>query len=133
MILLDTQALVWLVDGREDLGDTSRSLARASVSIGEAGVSAITFWELALQMIKGRITIEQPADLWRQQVLALGILEVPVSGAIGIMAAELQAFHKDPADRIITATALSLGATLITSDRRILGWQGNLARQDARA
>ena len=55
-----------------------------------------------------------------------------MSGKIGILAAELENFPRDPADRIITMTALTRGATLITADARILAWQGQLARLDAR-
>ena len=65
--------------------------------------------------------------------MELGIQEVPVSGDIGILAAELEDFPRDPADRIIAATALTRGATLITADTSILGWQGTLSRHDARS
>ena len=64
-------------------------------------------------------------------MLGFGIEEVPVTGEIGIMAAELEDFPADPADRIIAATALTLGATLVTADRRILDWNGQLSRHDA--
>ncbi|MSQ13013.1 MAG: hypothetical protein EXR47_02500 [Dehalococcoidia bacterium] len=47
-------------------------------------------------------------------------------------AAELQGFHRDPADRIITATAQLQGAVLLTADAHILGWTEQLQRHDAR-
>jgi len=51
---------------------------------------------------------------------------------LGIDAALLEDFHGDPADRLITATAKRLGATLLTADERILAWSGDLTRADAR-
>ena len=79
-----------------------------------------------------RLDLHQPVASWRQKVLDLGIVEVPMSGDIGILAAQLDGFPADPADRIITATAMALGATLITADSNILEWTGPLSRQDAR-
>lgn len=69
---------------------------------------------------RGRIMLAQPAQNWRQRVLELGIEEVTVSGDVGILAADLENFHPDPADRVIAATALLQRATLITADARIL-------------
>ena len=79
-----------------------------------------------------RLELNQPTANWRQQISKLGIEEVPVSGDIAILAAELDGFAPDPADRIIGATAIVRGATLVTADDRILGWPGTLIRQDAR-
>jgi PIN domain nuclease of toxin-antitoxin system len=58
--------------------------------------------------------------------------EVPVNGAIGIAANDLEGLHSDPAGRLIVATALGLGASLVTSDAKLLCWKGPLARIDAR-
>ena len=60
------------------------------------------------------------------------LLEIPVAGDIGIMAAALHDFHRDSADRLITATALHHGAQLVTADKRILNWPGALLRHVAR-
>ena len=73
-----------------------------------------------------------PTGEWRQTALSLGISELPLTGDIGIRAVELGGLPGDPADRMITATALARGATLITADLRILEWTGRLARHDAR-
>lgn len=55
-----------------------------------------------------------------------------MQGDVAIAAAELSGFHKDPADRLIVATARDEGARLLTSDRLILAWAGSLERIDAR-
>ena len=102
------------------------------MAVDEASVSAMTFWEIALLAGKRRVALGPPLQHWRRDFLAQGLLEVPVTGAIGIAAAELHGFHADPSDRIIVATTYELDATLLTADRRILGWPGDLRRQDAR-
>ena len=79
---------------------------------------------------KRRITLLQDAGSWREMLLQDGLVEIPVDGAIGIRANELVDFHADPADRMIVATALG-GHRLVTADRRILDWPGNLDRMDA--
>lgn len=81
---------------------------------------------------KGPVELHQPVDAWRGELLALGLVEIPVSGEIGIAAAALPHFHQDPADRLITATAALEGALLLTADDRLLSWKGSVRRQDAR-
>lgn len=80
---------------------------------------------------KGRLDFPEDVSLWRRELLGQGVIEVPIDGEIAIRANSLEAFHADPADRIIVATALS-GHTLITADERILKWTGNLSLRDAR-
>ena len=79
---------------------------------------------------KGRLTLSNDLASWRRTLLGEGLVEIAVDGEIGIRANELADFHGDPADRIIVATALG-GHRLVTSDRRILDWPGNLSRLDA--
>ena len=80
---------------------------------------------------KGRIALLSDIGSWRMSLLEAGITEFAVDGWVGIRAAALENFHADPADRVIVATALE-GHRLVTADRRILGWSGNLDRLDAR-
>ena len=69
---------------------------------------------------------------WRRSLLDSGMLEIPVDGEIAATGAALEEMTGDPADRIILATALQGHATLVTADRSLLDWPGNLARHDAR-
>ena len=130
-MLLDTHVLVWLRTdasqmGREALGGVDRAWLA-----GEAAVSAITFWELAMLVAKGRLSLPDDVASWRRQNLRQGLTEIPVDGEIGARAGSLTGLHGDPADRIIVATAMD-GHRLVTADQRILDWDGPLQRLDAR-
>lgn len=131
-VLLDTHSVVWLIGRIQDLGSRARDLIETAGDANAAFVSAFSFWEVAMLSQRGRLYLPQPPTSWRQRVLDMGIQEIAVSGEIGILAAELENFPRDPADRVIAATALTLGATLITADESVLNWQGNLLRHDAR-
>ncbi len=131
MILLDTHVLIWLMEGVPELGQRSLSLIHDQRAPSVA-VSAISFWEVAMLEARQRLRLAQPLPNWRTAILDAGIVEVAVTGEVGIAAAGLAAFHGDPADRIIVATAKLQRAVLVTADRGILDWSGPLRRQDAR-
>ena len=80
---------------------------------------------------KGRITLLQELAAWRSLLLRDGLVEIPVDGALGVRAGSLADIGGDPADRSIVATAMN-GHTLITSDRKLLAWPGQVERLDAR-
>ena len=81
---------------------------------------------------KGRLQMVQSVLDWRADLLAGGVTELPVGGDVGARAVLLQDLHSDPADRVIIASAMALGAVLLTADERMLGWSGSMLRQDAR-
>lgn len=130
--VLDTHTLVGLVEGESRLGRKSRELAQAALQSDVLAVSAICFWEIAMLVKSGRLGLAMPTSEWHRGSLNLGILEAPVTGQIGILAEESAGLPGDSADRIITATAIVLNATLLTADQRILNWPVNLTRFDAR-
>ena len=131
MILLDTHVLIWFRLGSRRIGNRCRELMRRGLREGTLAASAFSFWEIALLHDKGRMNLLQDVRAWRTQLLRDGLNEIPVDGDIAIRANGLQDFHADPADRIIVATALG-GHRLVTADERILAWNGNLNRLDAR-
>lgn len=131
LVLLDTHTLIWLIDGNERMGQDSRELIDTAFQDDIVAISAISFWEIAMLVERGRLSLTVPVEDWRQRVLEAGVIEIPVSGEIGIAAVNLSNFHSDPADRIITATAIINSAQLITADTRILSWKGDLERRDA--
>ena len=130
LLLLDTTALLWLRLGDERLGTLARGEIERAWQSDELAVSAISFWEVAMLVDKGRIKLADDVRAWRHEHLEQGVVEIPIDGEIGIRAVALADFHADPADRLIVATALA-GHRLVTSDRRILEWPGRLRRLNA--
>ena len=132
MTVLDTNALLWLAEGDGRLGKNARRIADRALAADQLAVSAISFWEISTLQHKGRLKLDRPVDVWRCGLLEKGVTEIPTTGEIGIAAATLTDALSDPADRIIVATAIREGALLLTSDERILDWEGALRRHDAR-
>ena len=126
MILLDTQALLWMRLGDGRLGRRARQTAERALPAGDLAVSAISLWEIAMLAGTGRIRSPDDVRAWHRELLASGVVEIPVDGEIGIRAASLNGLLRDPADRIIVATALVGGHRLVTADQRILRWTGPL-------
>jgi PIN domain nuclease of toxin-antitoxin system len=130
--VLDTHALVWFAEDHRHLGRRTTNLVNAALARDELAVSAISFWEITMLVDKGRLRIDLSPSGMRRKVLEHGIREIGLTGDVAIEAARLPAFHGDPADRMIVATSLSAGATLVTADDAILSWRAKLKLQDAR-
>jgi PIN domain nuclease of toxin-antitoxin system len=71
-----------------------------------------------------------PLEL-RTELLAAGVVELPLTGDIGLLAVDLANLHADPADRFIAATAIIHDATLMTADKSLLRWRHPVKRRDA--
>ncbi len=127
VILLDTHAWVWWVGAPDRLPAAARR--RIDDTVAEEGtlaISAISVWEVAMLVQRERLTLTLDVSTWLDRNAALQVLRfVPVDNAVALRAVQLSDFpHRDPADRIIAATALGLGATLITADQRLHAWGG---------
>jgi PIN domain nuclease of toxin-antitoxin system len=132
MLVLDTHALIWLVEGSKPLGRRSARRADEALASDRLAVAAISFWEVAMLTREQRIVLDLPPGEWRLRVVGLGVHEIVLTGDIAVAAALLTDFHADPADRFIVASARSVDAALLTADDRILQWRGSLVRHDAR-
>jgi len=130
VILLDTHAAIWLAID-QGLGKRSQRIADKALAEDRLAISAISFWELAMLIAKRRLRAVKSANEQRMKLLAAGIRELPLTGEIAILAAELEDLHGDPADRIIAATAIAHDAMLMTADANLLRWRHRLKRQDA--
>ena len=131
MILLDTHVLVWLSEANPRLGADAIVQIDAAFQADKLAVSAISFWEVAMLVSKGRIRMDMDLSIWRNDLLEQGVIELPVTGEIGIKAAGLESFHGDPADRLIAATALQHSLTLLTADEKLLSCKLAVKRQNA--
>lgn len=122
MIVLDTHIWVGYVDDPGSLPEPALDAVRGSR--GAVGISSISIWEVCMLEQRGRLELRIPARVWIEKCERLALFHfVPVDDIIARLAVELPGtLHADPADRIIIATALSLGATLVTRDRKILDY-----------
>ena len=121
MIVLDTHALVWWVAGDSQLSRAAREAIEAEAQDGEILVSAISAWEVAMLAKAGRLALTMDAGAWLDTVAEVPAIRfVPVDVRISVHSVDLPGeFHKDPADRIIVATARHHSVPLISADLKI--------------
>lgn len=125
MIILDTHALLWWASGdTEQLSAVAAQAIEAELNGGQIRVSSISSWELAMLVAKGRIALSMDIGEWLSIVSQIEAVSfMPVDNEIAVKSVELPGeFHKDPADRIIVATARKLAAPLVTADDKIRGY-----------
>lgn len=121
-LLLDTHVLVWLMQGDTRVSVSIRQAIGKAATEDCVLVSAITPWEIGLLVAKKRMDLGMEVQAWVDRALSLpGMVLVPLLPAIAISSTRLPwDMHPDPADRILVATALHIGATLITADEQLL-------------
>jgi PIN domain nuclease of toxin-antitoxin system len=120
VILLDTHVVVWLAFDQSQLSRNARAAINDARENGDGlAISDITLLELTTLSSRGRIRLEISLESFLREVEARFIV-LPVSGRTCVRALELpKTYPKDPADRVIGATALVEGMPLITADREI--------------
>ena len=126
MIMLDTHVLLWWVSGSDLLSVSAAKAIRKTLTQGsEVIVSAISTWEVSMLIDKGRLVLSMDVESWFDEVAQIdGVRFVPVDNEIGIKSTLLPGnFHKDPADRIIVATARKLAVPLVTADEKIRNYE----------
>ena len=121
MILVDTHVVVWLAFDQNQLSKRARAAIDDARKNGDGlAISDITLLELAVLASKGRIDLGISLESFLQEVETRFVV-LPITGRACAHAIALPtAYPKDPADRIIGATALVEGLSLITADRNIL-------------
>ena len=126
MIVLDTHTLLWWVSDQSKLSSPGRrAINRESKRSGGLLVSSISTWEIAMLVARSRLTLRVELDELIAQLEKIEAIKfVPVNNKIALSATLLpEPLHKDPADRMIIATAKSAGCQLVTADRKILDYQ----------
>jgi PIN domain nuclease of toxin-antitoxin system len=123
MLVLDTHALIWAYKGIRIPKKVERQIDRAA-SRQELFVSAITPWEIAQGVRRGRIRVAGDVLEWIHGALeALAAAVASLEPSIAIDSVNLPAWdHADPSDRIIVGTARKLGAQLVTADTTIIDY-----------
>jgi PIN domain nuclease of toxin-antitoxin system len=121
-LLLDTHAAIWITDGQPLAATAVEAINAAHHTRNTVFVSAITAWEIGLLVSRNRLSLVAQPARWFQRLLAIpGVRLADLSPDILIASSFLPGNPpRDPADRILLATARDLGATLITRDRWLL-------------
>jgi PIN domain nuclease of toxin-antitoxin system len=120
VIVLDTHAWIWWLSEPRLLSPKARRAVDAAVAADSVHISAISAWELAMLVERGRLQLDRTARAFIQGTEALPFVHfVDVDPRIALSAAELRWEHRDPADRLIAATAMLLGAPLLSKDERM--------------
>ena len=121
MILLDTHALVWWANETENLSSRSRRIIDREEKDGAIAASAISAWEICLLIKLDGLPLQWIRRPWFRDLEILPYFRFCFRGYAhcknSSVSSELD--PKDPADRIIVATALRLGVPLITKDEKI--------------
>lgn len=121
MIVLDTHAWVWWSTRVEKLGPAARATIERESIESEILVSAVSCWEIAMLVAKGRLRLAADVEDWFAHALALpGVRLAPFEPRIAVLSTRLPGHPpRDPSDQIILATALHHRATLISKDKAV--------------
>ena len=131
-LLLDTHIALWLDSGDDRLRASTRALIDGCWQNGGAILlSAITVWEIALLVDTGRIDLDVPVAVWIERFLDCpGVEAVPLGHQAASRSYQLHHLeHRDPADRLLIATAIELACPLVTYDERIVRFGKKHGRQ----
>lgn len=127
MIVLDTHTLIWWVNGDSQLSPNAKAAVdhEQQDEDGLILISAISAWEIALFVRRDRLTLGMNLDDWLETVREIeGVKFVPVDEVVGVESTRLPGdFHKDPADRMITALARHFNVPLVTADENIRAYK----------
>ena len=122
-LLLDTHAAIWLV--RDELVSSALDVLDAAAQAGvPTYVSPITAWEVGQLVSRSRLNLLMTPQRWFQRLFEVpGVRLADISPELLIASSFLPGNPpRDPADRILAATARDLGATLVTRDRGLLDY-----------
>ena len=121
MILLDTHVLVWAASEPRRLSPVAASAIRRGRRSGGLGISAISLWELATLFSRGHLRAPGTLEDSIQLILdSSGVSVRPLTPTVAALATQFpEDYPRDPADRLIGATARAEGIALITRDEQI--------------
>lgn len=124
-IICDTHVLLFWADGSEKLSDTARNVLDENMEKGNLFCSDISLWEIAMLHSRGRIRQDvEPVGFLKDVLQAMNMAVLPVTPEIAVLAQSGRFPHKDPADRLIGATAMVHRAMLISADEKLRQTEG---------
>jgi PIN domain nuclease of toxin-antitoxin system len=117
-VLLDTNALLWLVTAPEKVSPAAREVLSEPAT--HVAVSAASAWEIAIKTRLGRLDGDPLLSAWSDILADMSATEIPIDAGDAILAGRLPWDHRDPFDRVIVAQAARRNLTIATSDAQIL-------------
>ena len=124
MILLDTHTLIWWVSADAALSTRAKDAIDDALGSSEILISSITAWEIAMLVTRERLVLSMDVESWLATVAQIdNVRFIAINNDIAIKSTQLPGnFHKDPADRMIVATARKFSIPLVTKDEKILAY-----------
>ncbi len=121
MIVLDTHVWIWWLSNKEKLSDHALQHIEQAVVESSLVLSSISTWEIAMLVEKNRLDLSINVRDWIRKTEGLSFVQfVPMDNTILLRSVELPGkFHADPADRMIVATALTMGLPIVTKNKKI--------------
>jgi PIN domain nuclease of toxin-antitoxin system len=129
-VLLDTHVWVWWHLEPAKIPARLHRVIKTASADNELYLSAISPWEVSMLVEKRGLDLTMDVQVWVERALEIpGLSVYPLTPSVAVASTRLPfPIHPDPADRIIAATALELGATLLTRDERLLACEGLATR-----
>lgn len=120
MILVDTHVVVWLTMEPERLSKRAATMiGTARLEEGGVAVADVTLWELGMLITRGRIKPPHSLATFLRRVEET-FLVFPITSATAEASMQFsKRYPNDPTDRIIGATAVIEGISLVTADEKI--------------
>jgi PIN domain nuclease of toxin-antitoxin system len=122
--LLDTHTALWALDRPEALGIAARN----AVSSGPNFLSVVSYWEVMLKSMKGKLDVGDPRLWWQEALEQLAATVLPLRPGHVAVVHDLPPIHKDPFDRMLIAQATVEGLVLVSSDREIAQYRSKSLR-----
>ncbi len=119
-MVIDSHTLLWWLDGDARLSEEARRILEfETTGTDSLVVSAVTLWELRLKEVRGKLTPKRPVNTWPELIRRFNHIRIEsVDSGHWLHVAEMNWENRDPADRIIAATAIHLGVPVVTVDER---------------
>lgn len=112
--LIDTHSFLWFINGDEQLSGKAKNAIADPDAIKY--ISIASFWEIAIKVSLGKLSLDMAYQDLRQQVILNGFEILPITFEHTVELTSLELHHRDPFDRIIIAQALTEKLVLISKD-----------------